>query len=168
VLGDTVLVYVKGDAGGDGRSHTQSGSGVFIPANKGMSTCHRQESDNYDKSTFRRAELHAAIAAVRHPWEPEGYSKIVIATDSNIIIGGITGWISKWQRNGWLTSKNTPVKHQDLWRELWQAIQDSPVAVQFYLISRDHNKAAPFARQGMVSTNNLTVLGSYAISEASN
>jgi len=149
VIGRYVLVYVKGDAGRNGRSDTQSGWGVaYTPS---MGKCGRlpQESYGYDKSTFRRAELHAALVAAKHTWTSEGYSRVVIATDSEYIFKGITSWILKWQRNGWLTSREAPVKHQDLWEQLWQAIETNDAKVEFYFISPDQNKAAPLAQRGM-------------------
>lgn len=154
VRGDTVLVYTKGDAGGNGRSNTQAGSGVaYIPPSRGRAARLPQQSNGYDNSTFRRAELEAAIAAARHPWRREGYSRVVIATDSQYIFTGINKWIYYWQSNGWLTSKRRPVKHRDLWQLLWQVINDThaETSVQFYLIHRNQNMAATLARQGMVS-----------------
>lgn len=152
----TVLVYVKGDAGGNGRSDTQAGWGVsYIPPGlTGRFGNLRQETNAYDKSTFRRAEIHAAFVAASHLWRREGYSKVVIATSSEYIFKGINYWILKRRRNGWLTSKKTPVKHRDLWERVWQAIENNDATVQFHLISHDQNKAAPLARRGMVSANN--------------
>jgi ribonuclease HI len=154
VRGDTVLVYTKGDAGGNGRSNTQAGSGVaYIPPGQGRVARLPQESNSYDNSTFRRAELEAAIAAARHPWRREGYSRVVIATDSKYIFTGTNEWIYYWQSNGWLTINRTPVKHRDLWQQLWQVINDNhaETSVQFYLIRRYQNRATALAKQGMVS-----------------
>ena len=33
-------------------------------------------------------------------------------------IGGVTGWIHGWKRNGWRTADKKPVKNEDLWRRL--------------------------------------------------
>ena len=159
--GDTVLVYTKGDAGGNGRSNTQAGSGVaYIPLYRGKAARLPQVSDGYDNSTFRRAELEAAIAAARRPWRREGYSRVVIATDSQYIFTGINEWIYYWQSNGWLTSDRTPVKHRDLWEQLWRAINNNQTgtSVQFYLIRRNQNMAATLAKEGMVSAKPLVIL----------
>jgi len=149
---ETALVYVQGDAGGSGRSNTQSSFSVCFGPRLRRHVRLREKADGYDQSTFRRAELEAAIAAAKHPWRSEGYSKVVIATDSEYLFKGINLWILKWQENGWLTSRKTPVKHQDLWQRLWQLLENNNTAVEFYQISRDQNKAAAWAERGMVST----------------
>lgn len=45
-------------------------------------------------------------------------SIVRITTDSTYVIQGITEWVPKWRRSGWITGTGTPVKNQDLWQEL--------------------------------------------------
>jgi ribonuclease HI len=42
----------------------------------------------------------------------------VLTTDSVYVRDGVTKWIAGWKRNGWVTANRTPVKNQDLWKEL--------------------------------------------------
>ncbi|HEX4596700.1 MAG TPA: ribonuclease HI [Burkholderiaceae bacterium] len=66
-------------------------------------------------TTNNRMELTAvieALAAVKRP------SQLVIHTDSQYVKLGITEWISQWQRRGWKTAANKPVKNVDLWQRL--------------------------------------------------
>ena len=41
-----------------------------------------------------------------------------IYSDSAYSINGITSWIDNWERNGWKTSKNEPVKNEEEWKNL--------------------------------------------------
>jgi ribonuclease HI len=43
---------------------------------------------------------------------------VEITTDSQYLKNGITSWIHKWKKNGWLTSTREPVKNRDLWEVL--------------------------------------------------
>ncbi|MDR0786013.1 MAG: ribonuclease HI [Treponema sp.] len=42
----------------------------------------------------------------------------VVFTDSQYVRQGITSWIHRWKKNGWMTTAKTPVKNKDLWRRL--------------------------------------------------
>lgn len=69
-------------------------------------------------------ELIAAIEALRlatsrHcPVLEDAYSKVVIYSDSLIVVDGISWAESLWPRNNWLTRENEPVLNPDLWQEL--------------------------------------------------
>jgi ribonuclease HI len=42
----------------------------------------------------------------------------VVFTDSQYVRQGITLWIHRWKKNGWVTAAKTPVKNKDLWQRL--------------------------------------------------
>jgi ribonuclease HI len=45
--------------------------------------------------------------------------KINVLSDSAYVINGINNmWYDNWRRNGWVTSKGTPVLNKDLWLAL--------------------------------------------------
>ena len=44
-------------------------------------------------------------------------------TDSQYVKNGISVWIHDWKRGGWRTADKKPVKNEDLWRQLDEAIQ---------------------------------------------
>ena len=69
-------------------------------------------------------ELRAAIEGLKALKKP---CQVHIYTDSEYLKKGITQWIHNWQRNGWRTAQKKPVKNQDLWQELLQAMQPHDV-----------------------------------------
>ncbi len=71
-------------------------------------------------TTNNRMEMTAVIEALGALKEP---CSVVICTDSQYLRDGITSWIHKWKRNGWLTSGREPVKNKDLWEALDEAVQ---------------------------------------------
>lgn len=79
-------------------------------------------------TTNNRMELRAAInalAALTRPCEVNLY------TDSEYLRRGVTEWVGKWQRNGWKTASKKPVKNQDLWRALLQAMEPHQIHWQW-------------------------------------
>jgi ribonuclease HI len=70
-------------------------------------------------TTNNRMELRAVVAALQALKRP---SVVEIHTDSQYIQKGVTQWLSRWQRNGWLTRTREPVKNRDLWQALSVAI----------------------------------------------
>lgn len=70
-------------------------------------------------TTNNRMELMAAISALEAMKRP---SRIELHTDSQYVKNGITTWIHNWKRNGWRTADKKPVKNEDLWKRLEQAL----------------------------------------------
>lgn len=69
-------------------------------------------------TTNNRMEMQGAIAALEF-FQKSGQSEsIVLHTDSEYLIKGITQWIHGWKRKGWKTASGKPVLNQDLWEKL--------------------------------------------------
>ncbi len=66
-------------------------------------------------TTNNRMEMTAAIEALRQLTRP---CQVLITTDSQYLVKGMTEWIAGWQRKGWRNSKKEPVVNQDLWEQL--------------------------------------------------
>lgn len=75
----------------------------------------RELSGGEPATTNNRMELRAAIEACRALTEPH---TVEIFTDSVYLKDGITQWLPRWKRNGWITSTKQPVKNADLWKTL--------------------------------------------------
>lgn len=66
-------------------------------------------------TTNNRMELAGAIAALQKLTRS---CRVVVTTDSQYLVKGMTEWIEGWQRKGWRNSKKEPVLNRDLWEEL--------------------------------------------------
>ncbi len=67
------------------------------------------------ETTNNRMEMTAAIAALESLTRP---CRVVITTDSQYLVKGMTEWIQGWVRKGWVNSKKEPVLNRDLWERL--------------------------------------------------
>ncbi len=80
-----------------------------------------QASGSVPATTNNRMELSAVISALKEIHRRAGWkaARIETYTDSKYVQQGISVWIKKWVRNGWLNAGKKPVKNQDLWKDLF-------------------------------------------------
>jgi len=69
-------------------------------------------------TTNNRMEMQGAIAALEFFQKSGQNQSIVLHTDSEYLIKGITQWIHGWKRKGWKTASGKAVLNQDLWEKL--------------------------------------------------
>jgi ribonuclease HI len=70
-------------------------------------------------TTNNRMELMAVIRGLQ---ALKRRCAVDVTTDSQYVKNGITQWIHNWKRNGWRTAARKPVKNDDLWRQLDEAV----------------------------------------------
>lgn len=70
------------------------------------------------ETTNNRMELMAVIRALEALKRP---CTVIIHTDSQYVLKGMTEWLEGWKAKGWKTASKSPVKNVDLWQALDQA-----------------------------------------------
>ena len=138
----TINIYTDGACSGNPGA---GGWGVFVDfGDRSEEHCGGEES-----TTNNRMELLAAIEGLRLT---AGEGAVVIYTDSQYVKNGITTWIVGWKRNGWKTAARKPVKNQDLWQALDEAVTDRDVTwrwVKGHAGDPGNEKADALARAGV-------------------
>ncbi len=81
-------------------------------------TVEKEFSGSDPETTNNRMELMAVIAGLEALKQS---CRVEIYTDSQYVLKGMTEWIHGWQRKGWKTADNKPVKNADLWQRLLDA-----------------------------------------------
>ena len=79
-------------------------------------------------TTNNRMELTAAIQALRSCGDMK--EKIILHTDSEYVVKGMTQWLAGWQMRGWKTAAKKPVLNRDLWQELADAARGKEISWQ--------------------------------------
>jgi len=106
--GSVVEIYCDGACSGN---PGPGGFGAILRYNG-----HEKEiSDGESHTTNNRMELTAALEALKRLTRP---CRVVVTTDSQYLVKGMTEWVADWQHKGWLNSKKMPVLNRDLWEEL--------------------------------------------------
>lgn len=55
--------------------------------------------------------------------------RVTVMTDSQYVMNAFEkGWMLKWKANGWRTADKKPVKNQELWEELADAVERHAVS----------------------------------------
>lgn len=72
-----------------------------------------------EHTTNNRMELMAAIMALETLTRA---CQVRLHTDSKYVLQGITEWLPGWKQRGWKTASKQPVKNDDLWRRLDEAV----------------------------------------------
>jgi ribonuclease HI len=102
------------------------------------------------ETTNNRMELMAAIKALE---SLKRSGSIALYTDSTYVRDGITKWIHAWKRNGWRTAAKKPVKNEDLWMRLEEALGGHDVEwywVKGHAGHQGNERADKLARDGVL------------------
>jgi len=98
--------------------------------NNTLNTLYKNNGIIYDNklANNQRAELVAILEGLnmvspylmekRNIGDNNINNELIIYTDSEYSMKCITTWSRNWERNGWINSKNKPVKHQDVIKEI--------------------------------------------------
>tara|TARA_B100001750_G_C15316640_1_gene500035 strand:+ start:104 stop:538 length:435 start_codon:yes stop_codon:yes gene_type:complete len=111
-LTEIIEIYTDGACRGN---PGPGGWGALMISSKHRKTIHGGETN----TTNNRMELTAAIKALN---ALKGPRKVLLHTDSTYVMNGINDWLPRWKVRGWKTAAKKPVKNQDLWQALDEAI----------------------------------------------
>ena len=74
-------------------------------------------SGSAKSTTNNIMELTAAVVALKQLKKP---CEVVLTSDSQYLVKGMTQWIKGWAKKGWITASKQPVKNKEIWLELDQ------------------------------------------------
>ncbi|KAI1304834.1 ribonuclease H-like domain-containing protein [Xylaria venustula] len=152
---NSIIIAVDGACRNNGQPGAQAALGVFFCAG---SSWNKAERLPLRDTTSQRAELCAALRALKivydsiaREWQHNitaghALKRVIIKSDSNYLVQGMTEYIVKWRSNGFLNARSQPVQNQELIKELWQLIkrlqQQRKIKVLFWKVARQDNASA--------------------------
>jgi len=107
-----VVVYT------DGSSRGNPGPGGFSAIVR-IGDFVKEIGGKEDNTTNNRMELLGAIKAFEFLNTQKDLGEIIVHSDSQYVVKGITSWVFNWQKNGWRTASKKPVENKDLWERLF-------------------------------------------------
>lgn len=102
-------------------------------------------------STSNRAEL---LAVEKTLGSIESDGPAVVHTDSRYAIRGAEVWLANWERNGFFTAQNRPVKNRDLWESVSELMKKRELYFRWVPSSGDnplHRRCDLLAREMSLS-----------------
>ncbi|KAK0425378.1 hypothetical protein QR680_009169 [Steinernema hermaphroditum] len=106
---NATVVYTDGACSSNGKNNARAGYGVYWGDD---------HPDNVSEplvgpATNNRAELQAVVKALEQGRD-KGLDRLIVRTDSNLLIQSMEKWIKGWKKKGWVTANGQPVKNRDL------------------------------------------------------
>lgn len=150
----SIEIFTDGSCIGNGKKVTSGGYGIHFP---------NGEFPDVSKSFYKkpvtnqRAELFAILVALG--MTVDLYSRITIYTDSEYSIKSLTEWGSKWEKNGWKTSKKTLVKNIDIIKPLYRLYKKYQKRITLKHV-RSHTGNDDYLSLGNAEADRLAVMGS--------
>lgn len=119
---DFVEVYVDGSCLVR-KGISAGGAGVYWGDGDSRNTAYPlpsvyDERGNFRKATSQKAELTAAIMAVKQAKQSD-IRKLLVKTDSQLVVKGMTSWIQVWMKNNWKTKEGHDVINRIDFLRLW-------------------------------------------------
>ena len=111
----------------DGATEINTGPGAWGAYWRGSDGREVELSGFDPDTTNQRMELMGPIKALE---AIEERGPLLVLSDSQYVVKGITRWIRGWKGYGWRTKHNKPVKNRDLWERL-DALRSGRVGFQW-------------------------------------
>ena len=133
-----VLIFTDGAARGNPDGPGGYGAVLRIRNAQGE-TLEKELSGGYPHTTNNRMELMAVIAALEEVGRLGEPCEGLIYSDSRYVVDAFSkNWITNWKKNGWVTASRTPVKNQDLWTRLLDAMEPHRFSFRWVKGHADH------------------------------
>uniref|UniRef100_A0A914VIL3 ribonuclease H n=1 Tax=Plectus sambesii TaxID=2011161 RepID=A0A914VIL3_9BILA len=144
----TVVIYTDGACANNGQEGARAGYGVYWGPNHPNNIS--EPLVGYPQ-TNNRAEYKAVDEALDQARALD-YDRVILRTDSNLLIRSLEDYIHKWVHNGWITAKGTPVKNRQELESIYEHMDNIEVIfehVPAHAGIRGNVEADRLARQGI-------------------
>lgn len=133
--GKHILIYTDGSCGGN---PGPGGYAAVLRRMDGSMELKKRRILNFviEETTNNRMEMMAAIVALE-AIKPEE-CPIIIVSDSEYVVKGVSDWLQGWKQKGWRNSSKKLVKNHDLWQRLDKAAQQHGDNLRWVWV-RGHN-----------------------------
>lgn len=115
---DLILAFPDGSCVGNGQAENTGGYAFILVENDVVLHEYARFTDN---TTNNRQELQAIIDCLTYIKQTIPDTQVLLHSDSQYCLHGITTWRHNWIRNDWNQVKNT-----DLWKVLSKLVDDCP------------------------------------------
>jgi ribonuclease HI len=146
---DCIVIAVDGACSNNGKANARAAAGVFVGD---KSKYNASFALSMTEPTNQKAELRAGICGLEkaHLIQKNGVggsklNQVIIKADSEYLVKGMTEWMFKWEKNGYRTSRDTPVTNASLFKRLEQLVTELNklnVEVLFWHVPRERNQEA--------------------------
>lgn len=119
-----LAIAIDGACRRNGKPNCISTSGIFALHFSGVNSIEKTYCNVLmeNKSSNQRGELLALLSAIEYALIVD--ESVQLITDSEYLFNALTKeWYKNWINKGWVTAMNTPVKNQDIWEKVIEALK---------------------------------------------
>lgn len=130
---DTIVAFTDGSSLNNGKKNARAGYAIVFPNHLQFNTSTPLKGPN---PTNNRAEYMAMLECldiVEKKIDKTGARKVVIYTDSKILLQSVTKWMKGWKKNGWKKQDGKPVLNRDLLEAIDEKLQRRRVEMHHVL-----------------------------------
>lgn len=134
---NNLIVFTDGACSNNGKAYARASYAVVWPYHEQYNQAHLLSNP-----TNNRAEYMALLLALQiceEQIDPTFTKTLIAYTDSMLLFNSVTEWMSKWKRNGWITSTKEPVANRDLLEAIDAAMDKRKVIMRHV---RAHQKVS--------------------------
>ncbi|XP_049758568.1 ribonuclease H1-like [Elephas maximus indicus] len=122
----TPTVYIDGSCKNNGRDGARAGYGNYWGPGHPLNVSERVSG----RQTNQTAELRAAHRAIEQA-KSQNMDKLIIKTDSEFVVKGVTEWMPNWKQNGWKTVTGKDVVNRSDFEKIDQASQGMDIQWEY-------------------------------------
>ena len=143
-----IIIAIDGACKANGTPDAQARIGVYFAQYSMYNISMELQKALDPRPSNQKAELMACLTALEKLDEVESedkLSQVVIKADSEFVVKSMTEWIFKWRKNGYKTSKGSPVTNADLFQSIdlkITGLNDDGIEVLFWYVPKARNQEA--------------------------
>jgi ribonuclease HI len=144
------VIAIDGACSNNGNDRARSAIGVFHGYDSEWNSSYTL--DGLDRHTSQIAQLAACSRALSDAlviqeglkMPGDRLDAVVIKSDSEYVVRGVTEWLPKWKKNGWKNAKGQSVANYTYFQEIKRLIEllEEDSSVKFWIVPREQNKMA--------------------------
>lgn len=130
---DTIVAFTDGSSLNNGRKNARAGYAVVFPNHPDLNMSAALAGPNPTNNRAEYTALLQCLEIVENNIDKTGARKVVVYTDSKILLDSVTKWIKGWRKNGWKKSDGKPVLNRDLLEKIDEKMQRRRVEMHHVL-----------------------------------
>lgn len=111
---DTIVAFTDGSALNNGRKNAKAGYAVVFPNHMDHNVSATLNDANPTNNRAEYRALLTCLEVVESKIDPSCARKLVVYTDSKLLLDSITKWMKGWKNRNWIKSDGKPVLNTDL------------------------------------------------------
>lgn len=123
MIKEPVKIYTDGACSGNGKDVNFGGLGMVVVKNSEIVIEFKKGYNNTTNNIMELSAVYYAIALAKKIISKDKLTIVEVYSDSEYVVNSINRWMDNWEKRGWKTSGNKPVKNLELMRSIYDLMQ---------------------------------------------